>query len=306
MSFKIISSGIFTTLQDQGRYGYNHLGITHSGVMDEYAYLWGQKLLGNKSHNALEVMVGLKLEATDSMVISVCGADLNFQINGVSQSIWQTHNIQKGDVLSFLKRLSGQRAYLAVKGGFISEKKYGSYATTLKENIGSKVNRGDILETETLVPNNGGKAFRFRTVQEFIPKYTKTLTLRLLPSYQNDYFSIEEQEKFFNSEYVITMESNRMGAKLKGMVITPSKGGIISDGIAFGSVQIPQDGQPILLLKERQTIGGYPKIGSVLAIDCFKFSQLAVGDKVRFEKIDWEEAREKMLKFYGIFREEKT
>jgi biotin-dependent carboxylase-like uncharacterized protein len=290
MSFKIILSGIFSTIQDQGRNGYKHLGITQSGAMDEYAYLWSQKLLDNKNCNALEVMVGLKIKVQKETTISVCGADLSFSINGVSQSTWQTHNIKKGDILSFPKKLMGQRTYLAVKGGFISEKKYGSYATTLKESIGSKVKRGDILETATLVPNNGGKAFRFRTIQKFIPNYNKTLTLRLLPTYQNDYFSQEEQEKFFNSEYEITMESNRMGAKLKGEIITPHTGGIISEGIAFGSVQIPQDGQPILLLKERQTIGGYPKIGTALAIDCFRFSQLAVGDKVRFKKVSLEEA----------------
>jgi len=306
MSFKIISSGIFTTLQDQGRYGYNHLGITHSGAMDEYAYLWSQKLLNNKNGNALEVMVGLKIEVQKATTIAVCGADLNFTINGMSKKIWQTHRVQIGDILSFPKRVSGQRAYLAVKEGFQAQKHYESYSSTLKENIGSKVKKRDILETETSVPNNGGRAFRFRTVQEFIPNYSETLTLRLLPSYQNDYFSKEEQEKFFNNEYEITIESDRMGAKLKGEKITPKQGGIISEGIAFGSVQIPQDGQPILLLKERQTIGGYPKIGTVLAIDCFRFSQLAMGDKIRFEKIDLKSAREKMLKFYGEFRKEEA
>ncbi|HHH50135.1 MAG TPA: biotin-dependent carboxyltransferase family protein [Saprospiraceae bacterium] len=293
MSFKIISSGIFTTIQDQGRYGYNHLGITHSGAMDEYAYLWGQKLLDNKNCNALEVMVGLKLEVQKATTVSVYGADLSFTINGISKPIWQSYFVQKGDILSFPKRVSGQRAYLAVKNGFLLKKTYGSYATTLKENIGSKIEKNDILVFNTYAINEIK-----RVKKAFISNYPKTLTLRLLPSYQNDYFSQEEQEKFFNSEYEITIESNRMGAKLKGSSMKPKQGGIISEGIAFGSVQIPQDGQPILLLKERQTIGGYPKIGTVLAIDCFRFSQLAVGDKIRFEKISLELAREKMLKFY--------
>ncbi|MCK5855499.1 MAG: biotin-dependent carboxyltransferase family protein [Sulfurovaceae bacterium] len=300
MSFKIISSGIFTTIQDQGRYGFNHLGITHSGAMDEYAYLWGQKLLNNKS-NALEIMVGLKLQATSSTIISLTGANLNFKINGISQAIWQTHVIKEGDTLSFDKRVSGQRAYLAVKGEFNGDKKYGSYATTLKENIGKNLQRGDILETETLVPNNGGKAFQFRTIQDFIPDYEKPLTLRLLLSYQEDYFTQEEKEKFFNSEYGITLQSNRMGYKLKGQAINPTHGGIISEAIAFGSVQIPKDGQPIILLKERQTIGGYPKIGTVLAVDCFKISQMTVGSKIKFEPIEMEEGERIMRKFYRFF-----
>ncbi len=294
--FKVLSTGIFSTIQDQGRKGFKHLGRTESGAMDEYAYLWSQKLLNNQNTNAIEIMVGLKLEATASTSISICGADLGFQINGEVKAIWQTHNIRKGDVLSFPKRISGQRAYLTVKGGFVLEKTYESYATTLKESIGSKLQRGDFLEFTSSAHGE------IRRVQKaFIPSYPKHLTLRLLLSYQEDYFSKEEQEKFFNSTYEITLESDRMGTKLKGQTITPRATGIISEGIAFGSVQIPKDGQPILLLKERQTIGGYPKIGTVLAIDCYKFSQLAVGDSVSFEKIDLENAREKMLNFSQYF-----
>ena len=299
MSFKVLSSGIFTTLQDRGRYGYSYEGRTSSGAIDEYAYLWSQKLLSNQDANALEVMVGLKIKALAPTMVAVTGADLMFTINGVAQPIWQSYAIEVDDVLSFEKRVSGQRAYLAVKGGFVVEKKYGSVSTTLKENIGKRVERGDVLETRISLPNNGGRAFRFRTAQIFIPDYNRPLVLRLLLSYQEDYFSQEEKEKFFNSDYEITLQSDRMGFKLKGSAITPIKGGIISEGIAFGSVQIPKDGQPIVLLKERQTIGGYPKIGTVLAIDCFKLAQIPIGSMVRFETIEIEEAQEIMRRFYG-------
>ena len=299
MSFKVINSGIFTTLQDQGRYGYTHEGRTPSGAIDEYAYLWGQKLLNQKNINALEVMVGLKLEALKDIEVSVTGADLSFKINGILQPIWQTHFIKMNDVLSFEKRVSGQRAYLAVKDGFDVEKKYGSYATTLKENIGSKVQRGDVLEF--FVTNNEERVFIFRTVREFIPDYEKPLILRLLLSYQDNYFTEEEKEKFFSREYEITLQSDRMGFKLKGQAVNPTKGGIISEAIAFGSVQIPKDGQPIVLLKERQTIGGYPKIGTVLAVDCFRLSQMAIGSKIRFKPIGVEETEEIMRMFYNSF-----
>jgi len=296
MSFKVLSSGIFTTIQDQGRYGYNHLGVTHSGAMDEYAYLWGQKLLHQKNVNALEVMVGLKLETTSSTIISVTGANLNFKINGISQPIWQTHFIRRGDILSFDKRVSGQRAYLAVKGGFETEKKYGSYATTLKESIGSKLQRGDILNFKAYP-----KIATHRVQENYIPEYEKPLTLRILLSYQESYFSQEEKEKFFNSNYEVTLQSDRMGFKLKGQTINPQKGGIISEAIAFGSVQVPKDGQPIILLKERQTIGGYPKMGTVLAVDCFKLAQVAMGEKVRFEPINIDKAQNIMKNFCRNF-----
>jgi len=297
MSFKILSSGIFSTIQDQGRYGFNHLGITHSGAIDEYAYGWSQKLLGQKNINAIELMVGLKLEVLKEIEISVTGADLGFKINQKLSPIWQSYSIRKGDVLTFSKRVSGQRAYLAVKNGFICEQKYGSCATTLKENIGFKIKRGDILETYS----DFKRSTIFRLKKELIPNYEKPLTLRLLLSYQDDYFLTEEKEKFFNSEYQVTLESDRMGFKLKGQAIFPKKGGIISEGIAFGSVQIPKNGQPIVLLKERQTIGGYPKIGTVLAVDCFSLAQISIGSMVRFKAIEIEEAQEIMRDYLALF-----
>jgi len=262
--------------------------------MDEYAYRWSQKLLNDQNGNALEIMPGLKLKATSPTQIALCGADLDFRINGVSQPIWQTHTIQAGDVLSFEKRISGQRAYLAVKEGFTVAKKYGSYSTTLREGIGSKLQKGDLLPYDSYNSNHT----IFRVKAAYIPDYQKSLTLRILLSYQEEYFTQKEKEKFFTSGYEVTLQSDRMGYKLKGTPITPTQGGIISEAIAFGSVQIPKDGQPIVLLKEQQTIGGYPKIGTVLPIDCFKLTQLTMGSSVKFEPIGIAEAQEKMIKFY--------
>ena len=309
MSFKIISSGVFSTLQDQGRYGYNCLGITHSGAMDEYAYLWSQKLLKSYGpmlkkwiypyeENALEVMVGLKLEALSSMSIAITGADLGFKINNILKDIWQTHNIVVGDILSFDKRISGQRAYLAVKGGFESQKIYGSYTTTLKEGIGTKIERNTTLSVKpspTLLSTR-------RVQHQLIPLYPKHLTLRLFLSYQNNDFTKEEQDKFFNTAYKISLQSDRMGYRLKGKKINPSQKGIISEAIALGSVQIPKDGQPIILLKERQTIGGYPKFGTIIPIDCFRLAQLGVGDSVNFEAIKIEETTTLLKDFYTLFK----
>jgi biotin-dependent carboxylase-like uncharacterized protein len=290
--FKTVHGGLFSTIQDQGRFGYTHLGITHSGAMDQYAYRIGQKLLNNQNANAIEVIVGLKLEVQVATTIAITGADLNFKINGILYPIWQTHYVKEGDILSFDKRISGQRAYLAVDGGFTIPKAYGSYSTTLKEGFGKRLQKDDIL------PYHSTKKIDTKRLKtQFIPNYNEPLTLRLLPSYQYHYFAQEEQQKFFSSEYEITLESNRMGAKLKGEPIITEKTDIISEGIALGSVQIPKDGQPILLLNERQTIGGYPKMGTVLAMDCYQFSQLAVGTKVRFEEIDITSASKIYTKF---------
>lgn len=295
--FKVLSSGLLTTVQDLGRQGYTHLGITPSGAMDEYAYIWSQKLLDNEDGNALEILLSrLKLQATRPTTISVCGADLDFRINGISMPIWQTHQIQTDDILSFEKKRSGMRAYLAVKGGFDVPKFQESYSTTLKEHKGKKLEHGDTLH---FTPSQS--TLKRRVPQKYIPTYPNHLTLRIVLSYQHDYFTDVQKEKFFSTNYTLTPKMSRMGYKLQGEPMIPSKGDIISEGITFGAVQIPPDGQPIILLKERQTIGGYPKIGSVLPSDCFILGQMAIGGTVSFEAISIEDAQEEMKEFYGFF-----
>ncbi|WP_309497399.1 biotin-dependent carboxyltransferase family protein [Sulfurovum sp.] len=299
--FKVLSGGMFSGIQDLGRQGYTHLGITPSGAMDEYAYRWSQKLLNEIDGNALEILLsGLKLLATAQTTIAVCGADLDFRINGITQPIWQTHHIQENDILSFEKKHSGMRAYLAVKGGFHVPKYQESYAATIKEHKGKKLEAGDTLPF-TKSPNIWVK----RVQEKYIPNYLDHLTLRIVLSYQHDYFTEGQKEKFFSTTYTLTPQIDRMGYKLQGEAMIPSKGGIISEGITFGAVQIPPDGQPIILLKERQTIGGYPKIGSVLPSDCFKLSQLPIGDKVMFEAISIGDAQEEM-KVYNYFFNQQT
>lgn len=294
--FKVLKGGLFTTVQDLGRQGYTHLGITPSGAMDEYAYRWSQKLLGNKDANALEVLISvLKLQATVPTTIAVCGADLDFLINGISMPIWQTYQVQVDDILSFEQKHSGIRAYLAVKGGFDVPKYQKSYATTLKEHKGKKLENGDTLH---FTANQG--TLKRRVPQKYIPTYTNHLTLRIVLSYQHDYFTKVQKEKFFSTTYTLTPEISRMGYKLQGEPMIPSKGGIISEGITFGAVQIPPDGQPIILLKERQTIGGYTKIGSVLPIDCFMLAQLPIGATVNFEIISLGDSQDEMKAFYSF------
>jgi allophanate hydrolase subunit 2 len=186
------------------------------------------------------------------------------------------------------------RAYLAVKGGFDVPKYQESYATTLKEDKGKKLGTGDFLPyTPSQV------TYTKRVPIKYIPTYPDQITLRIVLSYQHDYFAKVQKEKFFNTTYTLTPEMSRMGYKLQGEKMTPRKGDIISEGISFGAVQIPPDGQPIILLKERQTIGGYPKIGSVLPIDCFRLAQMAIGSRVRFEIVGRDKGQEVMREFYG-------
>ena len=303
MSFKVIKAGIFTTLQDKGRFSFTHLGVTNSGAMDEYAFLSAQKLLNNDTNtNILEITFSnVELQALTDTTICITGALCEFYINDELKNTWRTHNIKKNDTLKIGKIIKGQRVYLAVKNGFNIPKEFGSNSTTIKESLGgingNKIQNNDILDYKKYTSNLVQK-----WKKEYIPNYTDELTLRVLLSYQDDSFNEDEKKKFFNSTYTITQDFNRMACKLQGESIQSNLDGIISEAISFGSIQIPSDGQPIILLKEHQTIGGYPKIGTILNIDCFKLAQMKIGSKIKFEEIDIDIAQKKVKRFYSTLK----
>lgn len=300
--FEVIKPGILSLIQDKGRFGFMSIGVTTSGAIDEYAYLWANYLLANEANtNTLEIAFsGLTLKATANTSISITGADINFSINEQIKKPWRTYNIRKGDILKFSKNANGQRAYLAVKGGFLLDKEFGSNSTTLKESLGGI--EGRALKKDDFLAFKESSYYSQRRVKEkYQPDYEKSITLRVLLGYQHENFSKDEKEKFFNSEFKVSKESNRMGIKLDGESIQANINGIISEGICFGAIQIPKDGRPIVLLKDRQTIGGYPKIGSVLGIDCFKLSQAKADTHIKFKEISKEEALYKTKDFYKQF-----
>lgn len=302
---EVIKGGIFTLLQDKGRFRFTHLGVSTCGVLDEYAAFWANKLLSNELNtNLLEIAFSnVELKSNIDTTIAITGAYCEFFINGISKDTWQSYNIKKGDTLTIGKFTSGSRVYLAVKDGFDIPKEFGSNATSIKESFGGI--DGDKIQNNSFLPSNNNQPLvEKRVSQEFLPVYEKQMILRVILSYQEESFSKEEKDKFFNSTYTITPDFNRMACKLKGDAIHSSLDGIVSEGISFGAIQIPKDGQPIILLKDRQTIGGYPKIGSVLDIDCFRLAQAKIGTTIQFEEVSIKEAQEKSRLFYKTFRED--
>ncbi len=297
-SFKIIKAGIMTLIQDLGRFEYSNIGITSSGASDEYAYNMANLLLDNTyGTNALEISFSsLKMQALGDTIISITGANLSFYINDIFCKPWSTYKIKKGDILHFTKKVSGQKAYLAVKDGFILEKELGSYSTNIKEGLGLV-----LKENMNLSYNKNTFLYTKRLKAQYIPSYENTLTLRVVLAYQINDFPKETIQTFFNSSFSLSNESNLMGAKCEGPLIHTNKEELISEGIAYGSIQIPNDGKPIILLKQRQTIGGYPKIGSVLSLDCFKLSQAKSKTKIVFEEISVKKAQKKVKNFKRIF-----
>ena len=302
MSLELLNNPFFVTIQDRGRFSYSHIGVTNSGVMDEYAYFIANKLLKNPlDTNILEIgCSNVVFKVNKNTTISITGAFCEFFINDKPKELWQSYEVKKNDILKIGKIINGNWIYLAVFGGFNIEKEFGSNSTSIKENLGglhgNRLQKGDILsfnKTEEL-----NKTF---LKKEFIPKYENELVLRVILSYQYKDFSKDEIEKFFSSDYFVTKDFNRMAFKLQGNKINCDIDGIISEAIAFGSIQIPKDGQPIVLLKERQTIGGYPKIGTLLNIDCFKLAQAKIGTKIKFQEISYNEALQKIKEFYSSF-----
>lgn len=302
MSLQIINPSYFSSIQDRGRFGFAHIGVTSSGVMDEFSYLALNMLLRNKNNeNALEIVSsGFQARLLGCTQIAITGAYCNFYINDELKNVWQTYNLKAGDLIKIEKIKNGARVYLGVKNGFNIKKEFGSNSLTLKEKLGGLdggfLKKDDILEFQEYRNYN---TFRFK--ENFLPKYDESLELRVMLSYQSDYFSKESLDKFFSSQFYVTNEFNSMAYKLCGEKIICNKKEIISEAIAFGSIQIPNDGNPIILLKQRQTIGGYAKIGVVFAIDCFKLSQAKANTKITFKKISFEEASLKIKEFYSSF-----
>ena len=291
LGFLVKQAGVHTLLQDLGRFGRYSLGLTNGGPLDKTAFYWANRLVDNTTNScALEVSVGgLSLIAQIDMVIAITGAPMPLTINGVEQSLWRSIQLYAGDEVTLSYSKAGLRSYLAVKGGFQTAKVFESRATVCREGIGG-ISGGPVKSNDVLPCLSSKIEHHVSLPSQHQPTYSKQVTLRTIPSYQQKHFSAISQRMFYSSEFCVSQHCDRMGYRLEGRAINADIDGIISEGICHGAVQIPSDGQPIVLLNDRQTIGGYPKIGSVVSLDTAKLAQLSQGAKVHFEPISMEKA----------------
>lgn len=289
--FLVKQPGLLTLIQDGGRYGHHRIGLTSGGPLDAEAFKWANRLCENDLNaTGLEVSIGgLVLEAQADTCLAVTGAHMPFKINGQDMSRWQSHHIKAGDKIELGFASAGTRAYLAVAGGFDIEKTFSSTATVTREAIGGlqgqKLQQGDFLPCQN---HPTGSLWTLPESEQ--PDYKGSVTLRVILGYQQHTFDAVQQRLFFSSEYTLTDRADRMGFRLEGQAVKSTLNGILSEGICHGAVQIPADGQPIVLLNDRQTIGGYPKIGSVIARDTAQLSQCTPGTRISFEEISIERA----------------
>ena len=284
--FRVLKPGVLTLITDRGRYGYHRIGLTTGGPIDPMAFRWANRLLGNDENASLleASFGGLSLEAQVDTALVVTGASAPLKINGMDVEMWRSHAIKAGDKIELGFSTEGCRSYLAVAGGFNIDAEFGSSTTVARESIGglngSKLSAGDVLPcaVHTDHPLN--------TLPEASrPTYSGDISLRVILGYQQHHFSRHQQCLFFSSEYEVSDRCDRMGYRLTGAEIKPSIDGILSEGICLGAIQMPADGQPIVLLNDRQTIGGYPKIGSMVSLDVARLGQCLPGAKLTFESV---------------------
>ncbi len=276
-SLRVVSAGFQTTVQDLGRFGYAHLGVSASGAADALALRAGNLLVGNPENAAgLEMtLVGGAFEFESASAVALTGSDF-----GADLPMWRAIELNAGAVVRCGASRSGARCYLAIRGGIAGRQVLGSSSAHLLTGVGGHALRsGDILSI-------GEGAVRRPRREAAVPDRLRTGALRVTPGPQASWLS----DGLFGDTYRVKEESDRMGLRLEGPAIPSPAGHMLTEGVALGAVQIPPDGQPIILFVEHQTTGGYPKPVNVISADLWRVGQLRPRDEVRFEPVTMDEA----------------
>lgn len=294
-TIKILDAGLLTTVQDLGRYGFQRYGVSASGVMDEYSAKIANKLVGNKVGEAVleTTLKGVQMEFLQNTAVAITGGNCDVTLNGTKIELWQSYLVNRGDILKMGICRSGLRNYLAFAGGIDVPIIMNSKSTNLKAKVGGfngrKLMTGDVLSVGV-----GSLEVPLTLNKHYIPTYSKDIKVGVILGQQDDYFTEAGIKTFLNETYTVTQESDRMGIRLSsisGAIIEHKNGAdIISDGITFGAIQVPGSGQPIVMMADRQTTGGYTKIGNVISSDLAKLAQATPGTKVKFVEYTLEQA----------------
>jgi antagonist of KipI len=275
---------MLTTVQDLGRWGHQASGVPVAGPMDAYSHRFANRLVANDEHlAALEVtLVGPEVEAVGDVVCAVAGAEFELSADGWPVPWGGAFMLKSGARLRFGPRAAGARATLAVRGGIDVPLTLGSRATSIISRMGPFGGRalaaGDVLPVARVPPRSDLAA-----ESQPLPLPRGGARLRAMPGPHEAWFTTDALDLFFSAPFMVTTRSNRMGYRLDGPVLAHAvSDDILSDATPLGSVQVPGSGQPILLMADRQTTGGYPKIATVITADMPLAGQLAPGDWVRF------------------------
>lgn len=303
MSLLLQKSGILTTVQDLGRNGYRRFGINPGGVMDCAAARLITILLGDDDNEAVLEMhfPAPQIIFETNAIFATGGADFSPELDGRAIENWHPIVAKKGSVLRFAGKTSGNRAYLAIMGGFRLDGWLGSSCTNLAARIGGidgrKLESGDRLAFRRKTQPHDDVATA-RIASSMLPFYSRFPTVRIIAAAEFQSLNKKSRELLTNQDFSILNESDRMGFRLAGEPILLSEPiEMISSAVSFGTIQLLPDGQLIVLMADHQTTGGYPRVGHVVSRDLPLLAQLGPGDKVAFHLIDAVEAEHLALEF---------
>jgi 5-oxoprolinase (ATP-hydrolysing) subunit C len=305
---QVLQAGPLSLLQDGGRFGWQHLGVSPAGPLDVSAAAWANRLLNNPwGTPLLEVaMGGLTLRSQVDTWVAVCGADLPISLDGQPRANWSRFALGAGEQLQLGFARSGQRAYLAVAGGFTAPLQLGSVATQQREGLGGLHGDGRALHVGDLLrcassQLNGRASVPWR----YVPDYRQRPLLRVMTGGDALSFAEDQLHSFFAQHWRLNPQSNRMGARLSGAGLCLPAGLAArqwSQGVSNGAIQVPGDGQPIILLADRQSMGGYPLLGWLHPLDLGRLAQVPAHHEVSFTVISLSDAQAELRGFYRFFR----
>ena len=281
--FKLKKAGTYGSIQDKGRFGYQRFGVPVSGPMDVKAYQLGQYIIGNDENSpSLELFLGgQEFEVLSDHRIVITGADLGAMLDGAPVPTWKTFDIFKGQTLSFTRPIEGSIAYVIAEGGFESELLLGSASVYPKGLLGTTLRKGEILYAKR------ESCGRFQTglCRSEIPTFSQQIQVKVWRSPHIDLFKEGAVEEFMQSTYTLKM-GDRMGYLLDGPKLDfVESSDILSEATQFGTIQVPNSGQPMILMADSQTIGGYATIGKIASEDLWKVAQLKKGGEIQFSFI---------------------
>lgn len=309
MDVEVLHAGMFTTVQDLGRSHYQQYGVPVGGAMDQSALRMINMLVGNEENEAaLEMTImGPKLLIKKTTLLAIGGADMEPLLNGERIPLWRPILVEEGSMLCFGKVNSGCRAYVTFAGGIHIDCTMGSKSTYIRAAIGGIEGRmmkkgdyfqiGERSEMANCFIQDLQKDERIKTKwaisSSVRPKYKKNPKLRVITDFEYDQFTEESKKAFFTKEYKVSNYADRMGYRVEGEILNRAvEKEILSSPVTFGTIQVPNGGQPIILMSDRQTTGGYPRMGNIISVDLPLLAQLKPGDYVSFEKITLEEAEQ--------------
>lgn len=305
-SLEIMNPGLLTTVQDCGRYGYQKFGVPISGAMDRYSLRIANILVGNEDYQGcIEVTFGgLKIKFNEDSIIAITGANLKPKVNGKEVSMWRALEVKCDDVLEFAGPVSGIRSYISFCGGLDLPNVLNSKSTDLKSKLGGfngrKLNRGDKIK----IKHSSISTTKKHPIEKYIPRYENEITLNVILGPQDNLFKDDSITRFLNGEYEVTNDCDRMGYRLSGPKIEHvDTADIISDGVSYGAIQVPGSGQPIIMMADSQTTGGYTKIAFVVSSDLHLLAQAKPGNKIKFKEISIEDAHLKYKKLENDLEE---